>query len=373
MHVVTAHTHSDRLERWLGAEETERISHSTRNWYGPPIAIAGVPGGVYAARGGDFVGPIAGGGFASLADYAAQHARASVRRWSRRQARTAGAGFASLSDLIAEATAGKSREFMFNKVGTTSVIGATNSLWRVGAQPAAGAAAAAVPGGTVPTDASTGSFLFTNPTGGDTQHFVRGDFSASVASNTLLLYDRLFAVLKAMNSTAAEAVTGVPTRYQSTTGGAADSAEGNFLFMECGSALAATAHNWTVCQYTDQAGNATQTLPSVTGNSGNIANRLDMPVSTWFAPLATGDTGIQALTQMQCSAAVATGTIDFVIGHPIAMIPMPVANMMSVLDGINSAFNLVRIFDDACLAFLELMKPTTGATTYTGQFKTVAG
>jgi len=39
--------------------------------------------------------------------------------------------------------------------------------------------------------------------------------SASAAADTLLLYDRLFAVTKTMNSTAVEAVRGTFTRYQS--------------------------------------------------------------------------------------------------------------------------------------------------------------
>ena len=369
-----AHTHAGRLERWLGTAEVERISAATRHWYGPPIPVAGVPGRVYAMPGGDFCGPIRGGYYATLWDVVRDRLRRAMHTWARHQRVTCNTGFASLSDLISEATAGgKSRYFAYQKVGTTGVVAATNSLFRVGNQPSAGAAAAAAPGGTVPNDASVGAFPFGNPTNPDTQHLVRWDGTASVVANTLLLYDRIFAVLKAMASTATQAVTGVPTRYQSTTPGAVDSAEGNFLFVECGTALAATAHNWTVCLYTDQSGNAGATLPSLVGNSANIANRLDHPVSQWFAPLAAGDSGIKALTQMQCSASVATGTIDFVIGHPLAFMPHPVANQMWVLDGINSAFNLTRIFDDACLAFLEITKPATGACTYSGLVQTVAG
>ncbi len=380
MSILQRHTHSDRLERWLGADQVERISESMRHWHGGPIAVAGVPGAVFAARGGDFVGPIDGGGFANLYDYAERRVKAAARAARERDERLRRegiqrnhAGFSSLSDLIAEATAGKARDFHFNKVGTTGVIAATNSLWRVGAHPVAGAAAAAAPGGTVPTSASTGAFAFSNPTGGDTQHFVRGEGFTTVASNTLLLYDRLFAVAVNMNSTAPQAVTGVPTRYQSTTPGAQDYAGSNFLFFECGTALAATAHNWTTCLYTDQDGNTGATLPSLTGNSANIINRLDHPTGQWFAPLASGDSGILALTQVQLSAAVATGACDAVIGRPITFMPMPVANLGFIVDGINSAFNLVRIFDNACLAFLEILKPSTGATTYTGSFRTVAG
>jgi hypothetical protein len=372
-------THSQRLERYLGADEIEAISASMRDWYGPPIAVGRVPGEVFACKGGDFRGRIEAGAEGSLLERAVDGMYRLNRRIGRlaelqRRRAVFGTGFASLSDLIYEATNGKRQEIAYQKVGTTGVVAATNTLWFVGNQPAAGAAAAAAPGGTVPTSATTGALPFNNPTtSGDTTHFVGGMPLASVAGNTLLLYDRLFSVTKTMNSTATEAVTGVPTRYQSTTAGAENSAEGNFLIIECRTVLAATAHNWTTCLYTDQGGTGSVTLPSVTGNSANIVNRLDQPTGQWFCPLATGDSGIKELDQMQCSAAVATGAIDFTIGHPLAFMPCPVANVGYWTDGINSAFNLVRIFDSACMAFLEVTKSATGATTYTGTATIVAG
>lgn len=368
------HTHSDRLERWLGADKVAHVSQAMRDWYGPPIALHGVPGNVLAAKGGDFVGRIRAGSEASAIDRLADiEVRERKRRWARiaRHKRVLGA-IASYDEAIAAGFGTGRREFSFLKAGTTGVVNATNTLWFVGSQPAAGAAAAAAPGGTVPTDATTGSWAFDNPSSG-TQHFVFGNPIASVAANTLLLYDRLFSVTKTMNSTATEAVTGVPTRYQSTTAGAADSAEGNFLMIECRTVLAATGHNWTTCLYEDQSGNAGATLPSVTGNSGNIVNRLDQPAGTWFCPLASGDTGISDLEQMQCSASVATGAIDFTIGHPIAFMPCGIANFVCEKDGLTTSFNLARIFDDACLAFLEICKSATTATTYTGTFVTLRG
>lgn len=362
---------SSGVEKWLGRAEAERLSSVMKGWYGPRIALAGVPGAVYVDGDGDFSGKLYGSRFSSFVDHAVVTVKNRIARAGRRAKVILPAGFASLSELIAAMSAGGgSRCFMYSKAGTTGVVAATNTLWFVGSQPAAGAAAAAAPGGTVPTDATTGSFLFTNPSGGDTQHFVSGFATASVAANTLLLYDRLFSVTKTMNSNTTEAVTGVPTRYQSQTATDPDYIGGNFLCIECRTALAATAHNWTTCLYTDDAGNTNQTLPSVTGNSGCIINRLDQPVGSWFCPLASGDVGIKDLDQMQCSAAVATGAIDFTIGHPIAFLPSPVANMVCVADGINSAMQLTRIFDDACMAFLEVCKPATTATNYAGRFMT---
>jgi peptidoglycan hydrolase-like protein with peptidoglycan-binding domain len=215
--------------------------------------------------------------------------------------------------------------------------------------------------------------IFSNPAGGDTSHITTAQPLSSVINNTLLLYDRLFAVAKTMNSTATEAVTGVPTRYQSVTSTDQDYAGGNFLFPETGTALPATAHNWTVCQYTDQDGNAAANLPSLAGNASNIINRLDTPAGYFFAPLAAGDIGVKVLTQMQCSALVATGAIDFVIGHPLMWMPCPIANMACTVDGIGTAFNLVRIFDSACLGMLEVCKPATTATTYSGTVSIAQG
>lgn len=372
-------THSQRLENWLGKDECEQMVASMKDWYGPPIAVGNVPGKVYVTKGGDFRGHIEAGE-ASLWDMTYDKARrmeaAARRRFShwlgkQQQGLQLNTGFASLSDLISEAAAGKKRDYYFNKVGVTGVVAATNTLWNAGGMPSGGAGGASAPGGTVHTSADGGALFLTNPAGGDTQHLVSAWVNASTGTNQLLLYDRLFSVAKTMNSTATEAVTGVPTRYQNTSVGD-DYIGGNFLFIECVTALAATAHNWTVCTYNDQ-GNAASTLPSLTGNSGNIAARIDHPTGQWFAPLASGDDGIKALTQMQCSALVATGSINFVIGHPIAIFPCPITNLMIPYDGISGAFQLTRIFDSACLTFLEVTKGATTATTYNGQITTVSG
>lgn len=373
------HTHSDRLERWLGADKVAQLSaamcNPTAKWYGRPIAVGGVPGRVYATKDGDFIGAIDAGYEASAIDRADEIVRRAVRRERMRiaRARRQLGVIGSLNEAIAAYMGGGNRTFMFNKVGTTGVVGATNTLWYVGSHPAAGAAAAAAPGGTVPNDTTTGSWTFDNPTAPATQHFAFGNPFASVAANTLLLYDRIFSVTKTMNSTATEAVTGVPTRYQSTTPGAWDYAGNNFLMPECRAALAATGHNWTTCTYVDQDGNTGATLPAVIGNSSNIVNRLDMRPGTWFCPLASDDTGIKSLTQMQCSAAVATGAIDFTIGHAIAFMPCGIANFACEKDGLTTSLSLERIADDACLAFLEICKSATTATTYTGSFLSLRG
>lgn len=371
--------HSSRLERWLGADKINLLASQMRhgggrnvNWYGPPIKLLDIPGNVSITGDGDFVGNFPRGFYDSAAD--------SLRRHLRKLWRAAGKpiyipdavfsanspGFASVSAALARASAGNKVPFLqWQKSGPTGVVAAASTLWRVGAAPAAGGAGSAAPGGRAPTDATTGGFPFTNPSSGFL-HLTGADFSASIINNALMLYDRIFDVAKTMNSTATEAVTGVPTRYQSSTATDQDYAGGNFLFIEIFTALPATAHNWTVCTYTDEAGNTGATLPSVTGLSSGIIDRFDMPTSTWFCPLASGDIGIKALTQMQCSAAVATGAINFVMGHQIGLMSFPVINSLLPFDWLTNRDQAPRIFDDACLALFEFPKPATTATTYTG-------
>jgi hypothetical protein len=364
--------HAARLERWLGAEKIASLQSQMVGWYGPPINLTDVPGSVWVTGDGDFIGDFGRGGFASALDHLRDHLKDFWHRvdHSRGMGQFAfGAGFTSISDALARASAGNSQMLHggpISKTGPTATAGAANSLWRLGTSPSAGAAGSAAPGGRAPTDATAGAMVFNNPASG-TLHLVGADFSASVVNNAVMLYDRIFDVAKTINSTATEAVTGVPTRYQSTTATDPDYIGGNFLFIEVGATpMAATAHNWTTCTYVDQA-NAASTLPIVTGVSGAIAERFDMPSNTWFCPLEAGDVGIKALTQMQCSAAVATGSNNFVIGHALGIMMMPIAGPLLPFDWLTNRNQAPRIFNDACPALFELPKPASTATTYSGQ------
>lgn len=368
-------TNPNHLERWLGAEKVAKVSKEMERFYWP-IAMHGVPGAVYAMPGGGFSGEIRGGAEVS----AVERAVASYKRQKKAEFTLAAhrrgqmGAFADLGALIAAATGGKAQYPIFYKTGTAAnAIGNGEDLWIAAGQPAAGAAGAAAPGGTAHTSANTGALKYTNPGTANSGHFVSGFATATVLANTLLLTDRLFSVAKTMNSTGTEAVTGVPTRYQSGTATAEDYIGGNFCYpMNPTTVLAGTAHNWTVCQYTDQDSGTGNSFPSIAGVSACTVGGIDLVAGSWFMPLAAGDAGVKALTQMQCSAAVATGTITFVVAHPIAFFPCPVANMICNVDGINTAFNLTRIYDNACLNFIEMPKPATTATTYSGQVMIVA-
>jgi len=384
-------THSDKLERYLGKEQVEELSARFKDFY-YPVAVHGVPGNVYVMPGGDFTGEIKAGSYFNKHDGAAAvlkkiKAKAEnaykqnnalgtlidMIRMEDKNLASVGA-FASIDAVVAAATGGKGQAINFAKTGAASnAIGNSNDLWTRAGQPTAGAAASAAPGGVVPTSASTGALPFKNLGTANTGHYLNWALSASVINNSLLLYDRIFAVVKTMNSTATEAVTGVPTRYQNGTAGNIQYIGGNFCFpSNPTTVLAATAHNWTVCQYTDQDSATGNSFISTAGVSACVVGGVDLAVGNWFLPLATGDVGVKALTQMQCSAAVATGTIDFVIGHPIAINACPIANISCLDDGLYTSLNLTPILDGAALTFLELTKPATTATNYSGLIRAVS-
>lgn len=371
-HEPTGATHAGKLDRWLGAENVARLSDQFRNWYGPPVALGGIPGNVYVTGGGEFVGRIDIGDHLTHEDLAdAVVAKAQkIRRIHTLRGRKQLGGYTNMDALIAARTGGKGQDLLFQKVGVASnAIGNSNELWTRGNQPAAGAAGAAAPGGTATTGSTAGAWGYQNPANTNTGHYLGGWVTGGTAANSLLIIDQLLRVAKTMNSTATESVTGTFSRYQNASATAPDYAGGNFCFpANPTTVLAATAHNWTVCQYTDQAGNTAQSFASVAGVSACVVGGIDLAVGNWFLPLAAGDVGVKALTQMQCSALVATGTIDFVVAHPIAMLPVWVANQACMVDALTTAIDqLTNVYDNACITGLELVKPATTATTYSGK------
>jgi hypothetical protein len=355
---------ASRLERWLGAEQAEGIARNTKGWYGPPIPLAGVPGRVFVTGDGDYVGKIHGGRFACLADYAAERYKLAARRAARRV--ILNTGFASLSDLISEATTGgKRQQLAYQKTGVANPAATYCAhLWAAGAVPAAGANAGAAAGGTIWDNTSAGGLQQADPAGSDTLHFVSWTGVPTTNVGSLMLYDYLFGVNNSLNATNT-AVTGVPTRYQDTT------AAGSFCSLRVTTVMSATATNLTLT-YMDQAGNTAEAAAAIAARVSAAVNTIPLTAPVWFIPLNSPDTGLRKITNVQSSGAN-TGVADWIIGHPIAILPQYAINIPSILDGINSAFNLAEVKTDACLALMEYFKSALGANSYDGIITLVSG
>jgi hypothetical protein len=341
-----------KVEQWLGIDVADGMRYASSGLM-IPVPIMGMP--VLAYR-GEFV-----------PDYEPLHLLGDKV--------TGMTGFASLSDLISEATSGGKRQMrIFAKNAQASAapaVGHSASLWLAAGIPAAGAAPAAPAGGTVPTKTTTGAINIEDAGGSDSNHLV----SACAVSDrgcALLLYDYLFGTTTAANpGTSLINVTGTQTRYTGAAG-TSEYAAGNFISNLVTVTLAATAHNITY-QYFDQDNNAEEAASAITGRSGALVNTSDFTAPQWCMPLNANDTGVRDMGAITFSASPATGQVMHFVGHPLALIPCPNSNQMGYFDGVNSAFNLCKIQNGACLSLLEFFKNATNAAHYSGQLIFVGG
>lgn len=364
-------TPESRVERWLGPECANNISNSFRDWCGPPVGLMGVPGGVAVGRGGEFVGPIKGGQFGNLVDFSEQRVKRIMRNFTKSQLSRLNMGFASLSDLISEATTGgKGQDLIFSKAGSTvTTAGNANILRNVGFLPAARGVGGTSGTGVKTTRSTTGALLQANATGGDTLHLTTLTAQCT-AVNSIMLFDCLWDMTynhATALSTAIDAANR-PDRYQTSA-----LAPGNFISSEITTALSATAHTITVT-YVDQDGSTAEAAAAYSAAVSAVTSRTNTPAGTWFVTLNSPDTGARYLTNIaQSTITSVTGVSTFFIGHALALMPMPLANVPFIYDGINSAFNLVRIYDDACLSFMVPQAATASAQTFSGIIKLVSG
>lgn len=283
-----------------------------------------------------------------------------------------GAGFTSLSDLIDEATVGGKLQYLyFNKVGVTGVANRASTLWYEGTVPGVGATAAALAAGTNFDRASTGAIgPQKNAAGGDTLHLLGAEGNITVQSQGLLLYDRIWAGEPVVTTTTAQTVTMTATRYATT--GAAGTSKGNMVFVEVRVTLGAATPTCTL-QYVDDLGNAAENAPTLVGITAALAKTFPFTGVLSF-PLNAGDAGVSDITEWTNTPSWVSGNIALVLAHPLMYIPgIALSNAGYIRDGINSAFNFQRVYDDACLALVEPIKAATTATSYSGFITACSG
>lgn len=173
------------------------------------------------------------------------------------------------------------------------------------------------------------------------------------------------------NSAVAQNLVGTPS-LRATNG------EGLRLYWVQTAAAGATAQNIAL-SYTDQAGNAGNTLPvtvamtasAIVGHishAGTAANNY-----TPFLPLASGDFGVRNVASVTFSAAN-TGTGALVLAKPIMEIPLGVASLYHNKDMLSQTPSLPVIPDGACLGLILIAGGAVAAsTTFAGHAETVWG
>lgn len=221
--------------------------------------------------------------------------------------------------------------------------GAWNSAWLLTGPPGTGVAPSSGVAGDVPTDATAGSFPFTNPSSGNT-YLARLDGYAQAAGagpTMLAVYDRLWHN-SGISSTATTAQTIqastplVPLTRPDADGGSAEA------WLEVYAAMGSGTPTVTLT-YTDQSGNTGQS-----GSSGALVTTMAAGRTVPFQ-LAAGDTGVRSIQTWQASATFTSGTIGLVLRRCLTMLSLQV-NTPSSFDAL--ACGLPRVYDDACLELL---------------------
>lgn len=280
--------------------------------------------------------------------------------------------FTSLDDLINSITGGKCSRIDFNKItgGAAYAAGRWYDMSALAGTPIANAWA-----GTalnfIPCNELTGNGtqIFGMRHGGDvspdSKHVLNASVITAVATGVpaqLMLVDMqgYYPGIN-MNVATSQTLVGTPTlRYAN--------GEGVRAYMVVTATTGATAHNLSA-SYTDQSGNAGNTLPVTVSctasaitphitHSGTAANNYGP-----FLPLANGDTGIRSVQSVQLSAASGAGTAALVLAKPLLTIPLTQASVASERDFLNQIPSLPEIKDGACLVWLYFAGAATAANT----------
>lgn len=265
------------------------------------------------------------------------------------------AALSSISDAINRLTGGNSgtpEQVFFLKNGryngaalvAVPIVGRPYSLWMIDGAPAG---ATSAPGAWANPDNTTqGGLLQTNPGGGRTKWLMQF-MATGLVAGTLILYDRL-GHNSGLNgtTTTAQTFTGTLSRYNSTD------AAGNFMMYEIygntTSILGATGTTMTV-SYTNQAGTSGRTSPAVaiggTGfREGNQAR---------FIPLASGDTGVRSVENVDLVASTGTaGSFGVTVGRALATAVVDQAGVGGWRDFVSGLPGIPEVKTDACLALL---------------------
>ena len=288
----------------------------------------------------------------------------------------------SIDNLVAAIAAGQTTRYDWNKITGASAytLGGWFDLSMLSAMPVANAwAGTALNWRTCDEATGNGTQIFGMPHGGNVsplkKHLLNLNAWATAATGvpgTLMLVDMQgYYPGISNNTTSAQTMVGTPTlRY--TNG------EGVRAFMVQTAASGVTAQNFAM-SYTDQAGNAGNTLPvTVACTASSIAGRVNhsgVAANNYgpFLPLANGDTGIRSVQTVTMSAAN-TGTFALVLARPLASITLSVAGLMTEKDLLNQIPSLPEIKDGACLTWLWGAGAATAAsTTFAGGAEFVWG
>jgi hypothetical protein len=240
----------------------------------------------------------------------------------------------TMDDFVAST---KQRIPLIKTVARTSVAAGWFSLFDIAGEPGAGVlAGASTTAGVVPTDATPGCPAINDFASGAFGHLAAVEFSSSVACR-IAIFDMLFkAGAYAFNANVA--LASQPSFAGRIPG---DDYKGLELWVE--QVTAATGNQAVNVTYTNQDGTTGKTTGAVGIGAAPTVGRC------WQLPLASGDRGVQAITNVAGSVATA-GTFNVLL-----MRRLWTGRVRSVNDGDVHDFlktGLPQVFQDSALRVL---------------------
>lgn len=266
------------------------------------------------------------------------------------------ASITNISELISRATGGNSGtpETMWiykdardaAGAATAPIIGRLSSLWAWIGSPAHGAYPTSA---AYPTRATDGALKQANP-GGGREKWLLGVTASALTYGTLILYDRL-AHIGSLSGTA----TGAQTVSLTLSGLRYASGAGVQIWCEIHTQIGASSTTITA-SYTNQAAASGQTTQATAWGNTNYREKDRIIV----LPLASGDSGVQAVASVTAAATTGTaGAFGVVLARPLLYIPISGASLAVARDLVTGLPSLQKIETDACLAWAWYPNTTT--------------
>lgn len=288
----------------------------------------------------------------------------------------------SYDNIIASLAAGKSWPAQYAKTPTSNGV-ANNwyDYWPVTGNPTAGSLAGAANTAVQVSGTTAGALNIGGDVSPESKYLLGAWGVASAGTPTYMFVDRVLTYdSNAHTNTVNQAMTnGVAA--QRYIGG---SLPGLQIGCVVDTVQGATATNLTQLQYTDQAGNTLQSMPttptvtfipSAAAPTATLGSRVIAPITSgqtvsygpWL-PLANGDTGAQLIANYTTSSAN-TGTFAFPMCYPLAFLPCPVAGVPGYVDMVFQFPGLTRLYDGAAVNVWGF-QPTTAGSTFYGMLMT---
>ena len=283
--------------------------------------------------------------------------------------------FTSYDQIINNVIAGKFKKrwfWKFNEV--TDQAGVPFMVWREAGIPGAGSAPST---NEAPNSSTTGAFEVGNPTNPDLSYFSKFGVATSASATTngaamIHLIDVLAWSAGLSGTSTAEQTTNLPTPSLTRYTGTASA--GNRIALVCWTATGTTAANVTV-KYTNQAGTANRTTPSIAFFTGIGSYGLTAPTADQiqFVPFQQDDTGVRSIESVTLSASTGTaGNFGVMIYRPIAQVMCSLEQYIEE-DMIINFDAMLEKPNDSCFTFIVHPMTTNTVPVIYGQLMCVEG